>query len=78
LYIMMKYTSCTMCDVFAMASYNPACVLGLDDEIGSIAPGKRANLVFTDSLFNVKRVIMALFRFVKRTSDLMFFSYAKM
>ncbi|MBQ4527192.1 MAG: N-acetylglucosamine-6-phosphate deacetylase [Clostridia bacterium] len=55
---MMKHTSCGITDAFVMASYNPACVLGLDNEIGSIAPGKRANLVFTDSLFNVKRVML--------------------
>lgn len=55
---MIKYTSCGITDAFVMASYNPACVLGLDDEIGSIAPGKRANLVFVDSCFNVKRVML--------------------
>ena len=55
---MMKHTSCGITDAFVMASYNPACILGLDNEIGSIVPGKRANLVFADSNFNVKRVML--------------------
>lgn len=36
-----------------MASLNPARFLGLDDEIGAIAPGMRANLVAVDADFNV-------------------------
>lgn len=55
---MMKHTNCSINDAFVMASYNPACVLGLDDEIGSISQGKRANLVFVDSKFNVKKVML--------------------
>jgi N-acetylgalactosamine-6-phosphate deacetylase len=47
-----------------MASRNPARVLGMDHEIGSIAPGKKANLVFVDAGFRVKKV-MLLGEFVK-------------
>ena len=36
-------------DALAMASANPAAFLGLEDELGRIAPGYRANLVLLDS-----------------------------
>ena len=35
---------------------NPARAIGADKEIGSIAPGKAADLVFTDGEFNIKEV----------------------
>lgn len=54
---MIKYTRCDIKDAFIMASYNPAYIIGLIDEIGSISSGKRANLVFVDSDFNVKKVM---------------------
>jgi len=40
-----------------MASLNPARVLGLDDEIGSIQEGKYANLAVFDKEFNVVETI---------------------
>jgi len=40
-----------------MASLNPARVLGLDDEIGSIQKGKYANLAIFDTEFNVVETI---------------------
>ena len=55
---MMKYTGCSMNDAFVMASVNPAYIIGIDNEIGSITAGKRANLVFVDSDFNVKKVML--------------------
>ena len=39
-----------------MASYNPARDLGLEDTLGSIAPGKRANLVLVDDELRVRAV----------------------
>jgi N-acetylglucosamine-6-phosphate deacetylase len=42
-----------MVDALAMASANPAAFLGLEDELGRIAPGYRANLVLLDSALNV-------------------------
>jgi N-acetylglucosamine-6-phosphate deacetylase len=39
-----------------MASQSPAAFLGLDGEMGRIAPGFRANLVMTDDGLNVRRV----------------------
>ena len=40
-----------------MASLNPAKVIGLDDEVGSIEVGKLADLDFIDDKFNVLRVM---------------------
>ncbi|MBR2860660.1 MAG: amidohydrolase family protein [Clostridia bacterium] len=53
----MAHTNCGIAQAFVMASLNPAKVIGLDDEIGSIAVGKKADIVFVDDKFNVLRVI---------------------
>lgn len=47
----------SICDAFKMASRNPARAIGLDDEIGTIAVGKKANIVVVNEKFNVKNVI---------------------
>lgn len=54
----MSHTNVGICQAFLMAARNPARVLGLDDEIGTIEPGKKANLVFVDDLFHVKKVML--------------------
>lgn len=43
---MHRHTGASMADLFTMAALNPARVIGIDDQVGSIAVGKRANLVF--------------------------------
>jgi N-acetylglucosamine-6-phosphate deacetylase len=43
----------------AAAATNPARVLGLDDRLGSIAPGRRADLVVLDDDLTVRRVMAA-------------------
>jgi len=53
----MSHTNCGIAQAFAMASLNPAKVIGMDDEIGSIAKGKIADLVFVDDKINVLRVM---------------------
>ncbi len=55
---MMVHTGCSMVEVFRMASRNPARVIGLDDEIGTLAVGKKANLVLVDGEFHVKAVFL--------------------
>lgn len=55
---LMAHTNCGIAQAFLMASRNPARAIGLDDEIGTIEPGKRANLVFVDDVFNVKQVML--------------------
>ena len=53
----MTHTRVGICEAFRMASTNPAKVVDLYDELGSIEIGKRADLVFVDDKFNVKKVI---------------------
>ena len=45
-------------EVVRMASLTPARIVGMDAEIGSIAVGKRADLVVTDSELNVRAVFI--------------------
>jgi len=54
----MSHTNCGIAQAFVMASLNPAKVIGMDDEIGSIEPGKIADLVFVDDKFNVHQVML--------------------
>lgn len=42
--------------LFNLVTYNPARLLGLENEIGQIAPGCRADLVLMDEEFRVKNV----------------------
>lgn len=55
---MMTHTPAGICEVFRMGSLNPARAVGLGHEIGSIEPGKRADLVFVDDQFHVSRVML--------------------
>ena len=54
----MKHTNCGIAQAFVMASLNPAKVIGMDEQIGSIEPGKIADLVFVDDKFNVQQVML--------------------
>ena len=54
---MLKHTGASIVDVFKFASYNPARAVGFYDR-GEIAPGKRADLVFTDHWMKVSTVIL--------------------
>lgn len=55
---LMKHTGYGLCHAIRMASLNPAMLLGLNDEIGSIEPGKRANLIIIDDTVSVKSVFL--------------------
>lgn len=55
---LMKHTGYGLCHAIRMASLNPAKLLGLDQEIGSIAPGKKANLILIDDTVQVQSVIL--------------------
>ena len=55
----MTHTNCGITQAFLMASRNPARAVGLDNELGSIEAGKRADLVFVDDMFNVQKVMLA-------------------
>lgn len=50
---MMHFTGCSLADAICMASYNPAKVLGLDAQKGSIAVGKDADLVVLNPALEV-------------------------
>ena len=54
----MTHTNCGIAQVFLMAARNPARAIGMDGEIGTIAVGKRANLVLVDDTFSVEAVIL--------------------
>jgi N-acetylglucosamine-6-phosphate deacetylase len=41
-----------------MASLTPATIVGLQDEIGSLAPGKRADLLFLDADLTVTNMFL--------------------
>lgn len=55
---MMTHTNCGIAQVFLMAARNPAKVLGMEKEIGTIEVGKRANLVLVDHMFHVNTVVL--------------------
>lgn len=55
---MMRHTGIGVSQAFRLASLNPARAVGLDGEVGSIAPGKRANLVLVDDTMHVINVLL--------------------
>ena len=55
---MMTHTDCGICQVFRMGCLNPAKVIGMDQEIGSIRKGKIANLLIVDDAIKVEKVIL--------------------
>lgn len=48
----------SLCDIARIGALNPARAIGLDDQIGSLSCGKRADIIFCDESFNVKRVLV--------------------
>ena len=54
----MKHTGYGLCHAIRMASLNPAKLLGIDDQVGSIEAGKKANLILIDDTVRVKTVIL--------------------
>ena len=65
---MMLSLGASECDVARMASSNPARLLGIEPECGSIEEGKRADLVALDSTAGVQLVITGGERSFSRTS----------
>lgn len=55
----MRHTNCGIAQAFLMASRNPARAIGIDDEVGTVEVGKKANLVFVDDVFHVQKVMLA-------------------
>lgn len=54
----MTHTPTGLCQAVRMASLTPAELLGMDNEIGSIKKGKKANLLIIDDAVNIKKVIL--------------------
>jgi len=57
--VMSQATSATLPEVIRMASLTPAERVGLDEEIGSLWPGKRADVLILDSSLAVQRVFVS-------------------
>lgn len=55
---MMKHTGAGIVDIFKMASYNPAKLLKMDKDIGSIRKGSKANIIIVDDNINIKKVML--------------------
>ena len=54
----MTHTNCGIAQAFIMASRNPARLLGLDADLGTIEAGKTADLIIVDDRFNIDKVIL--------------------
>jgi N-acetylglucosamine-6-phosphate deacetylase len=53
-----RLTGVPLAEVVRMATLTPARIAGRDDEIGSIAPGKRADLLVLDGALTVRSVFV--------------------
>lgn len=53
----MMHTGYGLVHAIKMATINPARMLGIDDQVGSIEAGKKANLVIIDDMVNVEKII---------------------
>ena len=54
---MMRHSGYGLCHVIKFATANPAKMVGIFDEVGSIDVGKKANLIIIDDMINVEKVI---------------------
>lgn len=52
------HTGCSLPEAFRMGALNPARALGMDHELGSVAEGKRANLLVMGQTLALKRVFL--------------------
>jgi N-acetylglucosamine-6-phosphate deacetylase len=53
----MKHTGYGLCHAIKFATINPARMLGIDNDLGSLEPGKNANLILIDDMVNIQKVI---------------------
>ena len=54
----MTHTSCGLCAAVRMASLTPAKLLGIDYRVGSLKPGKTANIILMDDTAKVHKVYL--------------------
>ena len=45
-------------ETFRVCSFNPAKAIHIDKEVGSLMPGKQANIVITDADYNIEKVLL--------------------
>lgn len=55
---LMAHTGYGLCHAIRMATINPARMLGIDDVVGSLEPGKLANLIIIDDAVQVDTVVL--------------------
>ena len=55
---LMAHSGYGLCHAIRMASLNPARLLGIEDQVGSLEPGKKANLILIDDLVHVDSVFL--------------------
>ena len=55
---LMAHSGYGLCHAIRMASLNPARILGIDDQVGSLEPGKKANLILIDDMIHVDSVFL--------------------
>jgi N-acetylglucosamine-6-phosphate deacetylase len=55
---MMTHTGYGLCHAIRFATVNPARMLGIDNEVGSLEVGKKANLLLIDDMVNINKVIL--------------------
>jgi len=55
---MIRHTGIGLTEAFRMASLNPARLLKMENRLGSIAAGKKANIIIIDDTISVKKVIL--------------------
>ena len=54
----MTHTGYGLCHAIRMASLTPAQLLGIDNKVGSLKAGKKANFIIIDDMVNIKKVIL--------------------
>ena len=54
----MAHSGCGLCHAIRCATLNPARLLGLDREIGSLRPGRLANLILLDDMVHIHKVFL--------------------
>ena len=52
----MKHTAYGLCHAVRMGSLNAARLMGIDDEVGSLEVGKRANILLMDDMVQIKQI----------------------
>ena len=54
----MKHTAYGLCHAIKLATINPARMARLDREVGSLEPGKKANVLIMDDMVNIRSVFL--------------------